>query len=287
MSQRRCERPKNFGAFRDALSQHFDSLSPHLKRIARYALGEPNRVALKTVAQVATETGVQPSTLVRFAKTFGFTGYADMQQLFRLRLTESENAFRDRTLQYRNRVRDVARGDSTAILDTFADASVLAIEQLKARIDADTLREAVRAMRVAHCIHVIGRGSAWPVTACLAYGLFNLRLRCVVMDAQVGLMSEQVEAMSPEDLLIAAELEGDSQPLIDAVASAQARQFPVLAFTDDPLSQLARHSSLCFVIQDAAIYGAVPLAPHVALAQSLIVALAHVIKCEDNTKAEN
>ena len=273
MSQARHERPKDFGAFRESLFQHFESLSPHLKRIARYALGEPNRFALRTVAQVASEAGVQPSTLIRFAKAFGFSGYSDMQQIFRLQLIDAETAFRDRTIETQRRMDAVARDDAPAILDALADASVLAIERLKAHIDADTFGEAVRLMESANLIYVIGRGRALPVTACLAHGLIELQRRCVVLDAVAGMMPQQVAAMGPGDVLIAAGFEGESQPVVDAVGSAHARQVPVIAIADSVLGPLARQSRLNFAIRKGDIDGVSPLAPYIVLVQSLVVAL--------------
>ena len=50
---------------------------------------------------------------------------------------------------------------------------------------------------------------------------------------------------------------------------------------------LAHHASLCFFTQNAAIHGAVPLAPHVALVQSLTIALGHLINSEHNTTADS
>ena len=267
------ERPKDFGAFRESLFQHFESLSPHLKRIAEYVLGEPSRFAFQTVAQVAKEARVQPSTLVRFAKRFGFSGYSDLQQLFRLRLIEGERAFRDRTRDCQDRIEQAAAHDPSEVLNAMADASVLAIEHLKANIDAETLTEAVRLMARARTVYVIGRGRALPVTACLSYGLIELQSRCVLLDSVAGMVAQQVVSMDAHDLLIAAGFSDESTPLVEAVAAAHARQIPVMSITDSLASPLARHSSVCFVIRDAQFYRFAPVAAHVVLAQSLVIAL--------------
>ena len=269
------ERPKDFGAFRDTLSQHFESLSPHLKRIAEYALGEPNRFAFQTVAQVASETRVQPSTLIRFAKAFGFSGYVELQQLFRLRLIESERSYRDRTREHRERIGRAGGEDVAETLNAMADASALAIEHLKANVDADTLAEAVRLMASASTVYIVGRGRAAPVTACLAHGLIELRTRCVLLDSVPGMLAQRLASIEAEDLLIAVGLGDDSAPLVEAVATVHARQLPVLAIADSLASPLSRHSSACFVIRDAEIRRFAPLSAHLVLAQSLIIALGY------------
>ena len=84
-----------FDRLREEFQHRYEGLSPHLQRIAHFALGDPNRFALQTVAETARETDVQPSTVIRFAKVFGFSGFSEMQRVFRLRLIEGASSFRD------------------------------------------------------------------------------------------------------------------------------------------------------------------------------------------------
>ena len=255
------------------LFQHFESLSPHQKRIAEYALGDPNRFAFQTLAKVANEARVQPSTLVRFAKVFGFSGYSDLQQLFQRRLIQGERSFRDRTRTCQDRIERAAAHDPFEALNAMADASVLAIEKLEANINPETLTEAVRLMARASTIHLMGRGRALPVSACLSYGLIELHARCVLLDSVAGSVPQRVATLDAHDLLIAAGIGDQSTTLVEAVCTVHARRIPVIAITDSLASPLARHSSVCFVIHEAEFQRFSPVAAHVVLAQSLVIAL--------------
>ena len=68
--------------------------------------------------------------------------------------------FRFRFVWSRRRRSQAAEDDPSAILHGFADASAVALDHLKADIDGDALREAVRMMDGAKAIYVIGR--PWP-----------------------------------------------------------------------------------------------------------------------------
>lgn len=265
--------PKDFGAFREMLFGHFDSLSPHLRRIAEYALGEPNRFALQTVAEVAGETGVQPSTLVRFAKEFGFSGYSELQQIFRARLLRAEHSYQERMREQETRTAAACGQDAYGALRGLSDVSVLAIEELREHVDTESLTEAVRLLREARTVHVIGRGRARSIVMCLAHGLSGLRRTCSVPDGLASTLSWQVATIDPGDLLIAVGLGADSPDVLDAIDTARARRVPVVAITDSEISALARRSSVYFAIRDADIRPFPPLAAHVVLAQSLILAL--------------
>lgn len=75
--------PATAEELRAAILERYESLSKRLQQIARYVLDEPNAVALETLAVLADRSGVQPSAIVRFAKTFGYDGATQMQRLFR------------------------------------------------------------------------------------------------------------------------------------------------------------------------------------------------------------
>ena len=64
----------NIEALRARIVQRYESLSPRLKQVAAYALEHPNDLGLETLAVIARRCKVQPSTIVRFAKTFGYDG---------------------------------------------------------------------------------------------------------------------------------------------------------------------------------------------------------------------
>ena len=159
------EAPKDFGAFRTALHRQSDPLSPHLKRIAEYILGEPVRFAFQTAAEAARRVEVQPSTLVRFAKLFGFSGFSELQQLFRRRLIEGELSF-DPRLRPRRKEKEGEAGSAEAvILDACADVSIRAVRRMQTHLDMEALRQAVHLLKQARAIHVFGHGRAFAVAA--------------------------------------------------------------------------------------------------------------------------
>ena len=269
------EPPREFDRLREAFQHRFEALSPHLKRIAQYALEDPNRFALQTVAETAQETGVQPSTLIRFAKVFGFSGFSEMQRVFRLRLIEGAAPLRGPIHEHRGELQEAAKDDPAAILNGFADASALALDHLKTDIDGDTLRKAVRMLDGAKAIYVIGQRRAFPVAAYLAYGLIRLEYRCHLLDSVGGMVPQQVATMRGDDLLVAVSFAEYSPPVVDIVSDAHIRKVPVLAITDSMTSPLARNSSLCFVVRDTRVHRFRPLAAPIVLSQALIIALGY------------
>ena len=66
--------PQSFDELVTVISSNYPKLSRRLQQIAHYALANPNEIALETIAIIAQRASVQPSSLIRFAKTFGYGG---------------------------------------------------------------------------------------------------------------------------------------------------------------------------------------------------------------------
>jgi len=268
--------PASFDSLRHEVQARYDALSPHLQRLARLALEDPNSFALETVTSLAQTAEVQPSTLIRFAKEFGYSGFSEMQKVFRLRLIEGSPAYREQIYRHRDRLEATAESDPMAILREFTDASILCLERLKETIDPDALGQAIQMMAGAEHVYVIGQRRAFPIAAYIAYGLARLEHRTQLLDFVGGMVPQQAATMRSTDLLIAVAFAEYTPAVVEVVRDAHIRDIPTLAITDVPTSPLARHSTVYFCVDDADIHRFRPIAGSMSLAQSLIIGLSYL-----------
>ncbi|MGT2464481.1 MurR/RpiR family transcriptional regulator [Mesorhizobium atlanticum] len=82
-------KPQTYEELRAVLSSGTVHFPKRLRQVAIFLWQHPSEVALGTIAQVAEQAGVQPSTLVRFAQIFGYSGFSDFQLLFKDRMKGS------------------------------------------------------------------------------------------------------------------------------------------------------------------------------------------------------
>ena len=265
--------PASFDSLRAAIHDRYERLSPHLQRIARFALDDPNRFALGTVAGIAESNRVQPSSIIRFAQGFGYRGFSDMQRVFKVRLIEGAPDYRERILAERSAAPPLRRDDPLAVLHEFADANVKALEQLKSAVPRESLIAAIQLIQGARDIYVIGLRRAFPLAAYVFYGLVRSEFRCHLLDAVGGMVPQQVATMTADDLLIAIAFAEYAPLTVDVVKDVHIRGIPTLAITDTPSSPLARNARLAFTIRDPEIHPYRSLAAGMCLAQTLIVAL--------------
>jgi DNA-binding MurR/RpiR family transcriptional regulator len=264
--------PASFDSLRHEVHERYEQLSPHLQRLAQFALDDPSGFALGTVASIAAATEVQPSSVIRFAKTFGYSGFTAMQRVFRVRLVEGAPDYRERILA-RQDTGARQPDDPLATLHELADANIEALTRLKADIRAADLERACALLDAAREVYVIGLRRAFPVAAYLFYSLVRSERRGHLLDAVGGMVPQQVATMSVNDLLVAVSFAEYAPLTVEVVQDVHIRGIPTLTITDTEVSPLARNATLAFIIRDPEIHPLRSLAAPMCLVQSLVAAL--------------
>lgn len=266
--------PTNVEEFRQQLLQRYDGLSKRLQQIARYVLDEPNEVALETLTVIAKRCGVQPSAIVRFSQSFGFTGATQMQRLFRDGLLSN-----DAGLGYGERVRRfnealAGRPAGEGLLSEFVEGSLLALRNLRQTVAEDQIRAAVELLEAAEAVYVAAVRRAFPVAAYLAYSLQQLGKRVLFIDGVGGLTRPQANSMRPGDLLIAVSYHPYAPETIEIVGIAEMRGAKILSISDSQVSPIAKAASVVLQVRDSETRGFRSLAASMCLAQALVIGFA-------------
>ncbi len=278
--------PHSYEDLRGHIARRHPELSDRLRRIGEFAIQHPNDVALDTVATLAEKIGVQPSSIIRFANSFGFDGFSEMQQVFRSRLVaDAAPSYRERiaSLPSARRTRGNAPAESPeAVLDQFAVDDIGELEELRASILARDLQRAVALLDKAKAVHLLGQGRSFPVAFYLQYALSRLDLRAFLIDSIAGTTVRQARMASREDAIVAISFKDYSPDVVLAVEQATARKVPVIAFTDSPLSPLAQHATVCFEIAERRNRPFRSLVAPMCLAESLVVSLGHRLAAQQS-----
>jgi DNA-binding MurR/RpiR family transcriptional regulator len=266
---------ETFDSLRERIRNRHAGLSPHLQRIARLALDQPNQLALTTIAALAEVLDVQPSTLIRFAKEFGYNGFSSMQQVFRLRLIEGSPVYREQIYVAKSATSDA--DSSRDSLDDCVDTLIASLERLKRDINPEDIDRAAQLCISARHIYVAGLRRSHPIAAYFSYGLMRLERRCSLLDFSSGMASQQVANMSHEDLLIAIAFPPYSSPVVDVVRDAGVRDLKVLVVTDAPGSPLAMGATGIFYVDAEGSSPFRPISGAIGLTQAIILRISSML----------
>jgi DNA-binding MurR/RpiR family transcriptional regulator len=267
--------PASADELRTAILERYDSLSKRLQQIARYVLDEPNEMALETLAVISERCGVQPSAIVRFAKSFGYPGASQMQRLFRDGLLSGHAG-----LGYGERVRHfneaVAKKPESGadVLAEFVEGNTLALQNLGQTVSEADMANAVRLIDKAETVYVVGFRRSFPVASYLAYSLQQLNKRTLFIDGVAGLTKQQVQTIGPKDLLIAVSYHPYAEETVHAVEMAAQRGAKILSISDSLVSPIAKLASLVLHVRESEVRTFRSLAASICLAQALVIGFA-------------
>jgi len=280
--------PTTAEELRAAILERYDGLSKRLQQIARYVLDEPNELALETLAVIADRSGVQPSAIVRFAKSFGFDGASQMQRLFRDGLLSGHAA-----LGYSERVRNFSRAvdrsgasGGAELLSEFVEGNTMALQNLPQTVSDADLTAAVRLVDAAEIVYVVGFRRAFPISSYLAYSLQQAGKRTVFVDGVAGLARQQVQSLTPKDLLIAVSYHPYADETVHAVETAAARGTPVLSISDSLVSPIAKPATVTLQVRESEIRAFRSLSASMCLAQALVIGFAFEASRKEDARAK-
>ncbi|RBI65612.1 Fe-S cluster assembly protein HesB [Vreelandella sulfidaeris] len=263
--------PQSFTTLEERITADYPTLSRRLQQTARFLLDHPQEVAFTTVAQLAQQAGVTPSTLIRFSNSFGFSGFSEMQQLFRARLFDELPNYNERIRAVRTATGETP--DSTQLLWEFASANQEALQQLPDRINPDHLESALDIFEKANAVHVMGARRSFVVASYMTYALHHIEKPAFLMNGLGGMYSEQVKAVGTHDALLVISFAPYAQESRDVAEEAHRRGIPLVVLTDSSLSPLVRLADVALIVHEAEVKSFRGLTASLCLTQTLAISL--------------
>jgi DNA-binding MurR/RpiR family transcriptional regulator len=264
----------------DTLMEHiaadYASLSRQLKVIAKYIEQHRASLMLERISAIAAACQVQPSAIVRFAKHFGFSGFSEMQEVFRQSYTEEAGT----TLNYQERVRalidtrdsELSVGDMTR---EFVAASRSGLDQLGAGLDDSQLEAAVALLQKAENIYVVGVRRSFSIASYIAYALQHTDKRVHLVSGMGGMYHDQMRSVRAGDVVIAISFAPYGNETQHCARIAHQNGARMLVITDSKLSPLARNADALLTVAEGSAFAFRSLTSTICLCQALCIALAY------------
>jgi DNA-binding MurR/RpiR family transcriptional regulator len=264
------------------ISDEYEALSKQLKIIARYIEQHKDHIGLDGIQQVALQCDVQPSAVVRFAKHFGYSGFSEMQAIFREGI--SRQLAPSRT--YQSRIRDIISSDkagsnnlsSTEIASEFLTGSLAGMQELKNSIGTPNFKKAVDLLAASDCIWIAASRRSFPVAAYLDYALQHTDKRIGLVTGIGGMQLGQMRSVRKNDVMIAISFSPYAEETVSVAKLAVERGAKLIAITDSLMSPLAKMAQTSLIVQDNSTFGFRSLTSTMSMAQSLFIALAYTLE---------
>jgi DNA-binding MurR/RpiR family transcriptional regulator len=261
----------------NAITADYAALSSGFQQIARFFTQNPNVIALESINAIARQCGVHPSSLVRFAQHFGFSGFKPLQAVFQTRLATAAPGFRERVSALETELTKNVDHGHLGHLKNLVVRDIAALQHLLEDLSEASLDRAAQHLANADTIYIAGQMRSEPIAILLRYMLTMLKRRVVLLDSAGGLAVEMAHTMTAKDVLVAISFRHYAKEVVTITETAVAANLPIIAITDSQLSPIAKHTSVLFTVPEEEYSFSRSLAAPVCLVQSLAIATAAIL----------
>ncbi len=145
----------------------YATLSAKEKKIADFILEHPKESVNPSIEELAERIGISESTMVRFARKLGYTGY----QRFRIALARETIPSSEQLFET-----EVSEGEDPADM-VFANARKN-LEETYAKLDRNVLKEAAKRFALSHTLFLMGLGGSNILAQDAYHKLIRTGLNC-------------------------------------------------------------------------------------------------------------
>ena len=264
-------RPQSYEELRAVLSSGAVRLPKKLRQVAIFVWQHPTVVALGTVTSVASQAGVQPSALVRFAQSFGYSGFSDLQNIFKAHLADGGRGWRNAAIGD-----DATRGEATLLVDGFVKSSMASLAGVRDRLVISNFEGVATTLASANLIYIIGSKRAFCPASYVSLAFSNLGVRNFALDNVGSTAFELLRCATASDAVLAISFTPYNSITPELAASAAQRGVPVVSLTDSAFSPLAAISKTYVEVVEEEFSGFKSLSATLAVAMALVLRVAQL-----------
>jgi DNA-binding MurR/RpiR family transcriptional regulator len=218
------------------LELSYATLSPQLRRAAKWILDHPETVAFGSVRSLAHDAGVTSTTMVRLAKQLGFERYEEFREGFRRKYESDTPSFTDRARW----LREMSRGGVEAeLVHEVAVSSLTNLEELFRETDPALLTEIADRIRQAPHTHLLAAGAPRWVTAAFQTVAYMAAPRLLPPRTSGASIIDDFLSVRPGDLALCIMVQPYLNETAKAADFAKRRGATIVALTDSRASPLA------------------------------------------------
>jgi len=257
------------------IKNKFSQLSKRLQQVAYYILENPNEIAIGTAAKIAKAADVPPSTLIRFARALNFSGFSDIQKLFKSRLLQESPSYSSRI---KSIVDDnVFQQDNPYLhlLNQITESNSQSLKSLENNLSEYELSKTISILSSSEIIHIQGARRSFPVACYLTYLLCNIKLRANLFNNLGSMQKEQEQLMTDKDSLVAISFLPYAPETQELIEKAKTKDIPIVLITDDSLHPLANIVDVCLTVKEADVHSFRSLSATMCLVQTLAIGIGH------------
>ncbi len=207
----------------------------------------PNHAAVSSISEIATVNSVNPSTVTRLAKKLGFTGFGDLQDVFRRYVADKGGFYSGHAASLLPDPGETMSG-SRALLLQIAESEIANVAGSLEELHGDKLDEATRLLARSRRVRVLGLRQCFSLAHFFAYALHLIRDGVAALGGSGHTLTEDLADLSKDDVIVVISVRPYTRDTVEACAVVRRQGTPIIALTDSYGAPIAGEHDPTFVV---------------------------------------
>jgi DNA-binding MurR/RpiR family transcriptional regulator len=250
--------------YEERIRRERSNMSKSFAKLADFLLDSYIESAFMTASELAHTLDLDAATVVRFSQHLGYDGYPKLQREIRQRVKD-DLLIRPESAKILNTAPHVASNAMNEVL--------LAMERTRMSLNTEALEELVEKLGVARRIVVLAEGPTQPTAYSLVLFLEQGGFPVYISRSGVADLARIVNIATPQDLILAMEVAGQSPYIARALGEAQLKGIPTAALVGSASMASARFADTVLAAQAHPSIGV-----GIVSLEAIVYALAQVLR---------
>lgn len=220
------------------INSYYNSFTKTEKKVADYVLDKSNDVMYYSITELADKTGVGESTVLRFSRKLGFSGFQD----FKLSVAQDQNEplnFQDEEIQQTDNV--------NLLINKVIRKQMKSLEDNLQLIDNDSIERALSLILNSRKVTFFGVGSSGITAYQASSSMLRLGVKCEYqLDSHFQAMSASL--LNSEDCVIGLSVSGSTKDTIYNLEIAKKAGAKIICITNNGKSPITKLADIVLLI---------------------------------------
>jgi DNA-binding MurR/RpiR family transcriptional regulator len=227
-------------SYEDRIRQERSNMSKSFAKLADFLLDSYVEAAFMTASELAHALNLDAATVVRFSQHLGYDGFPKLQREIRQRVKND--------LLLRPRQADVVKSVPGIAASAMHDV-IAALDRTRISLDTAAMERLVEQLGQARRITVLAESPAQPSAYSLVLFLEQGGFPVYIARAGIADLARTVNIATPQDLLLAMEVAGQSPSIARAMGEAQTKGISTAAIVASASLASARFADTVLAAQ--------------------------------------
>jgi DNA-binding MurR/RpiR family transcriptional regulator len=211
-------------------------------RLASWLLQQRQKIVDLPISRFAQETGVTETTIVRFCKGIGYSGYREL----RLALVQSVGVAKGLQLGAGESSPEPGDGSMLSLAKKLVAINTDVLTRTPQLLDEQSLEQAVEALLKGTEVYLVGFGSSTPIALDLYQRLLRLGIRATIC-SDPHILTVITTNLEPGAVLFGVTYSGQSRDLVDALKAVKGREATRIVLTSNVGAAAARLADILLI----------------------------------------